>query len=299
MSVSHSDLFIDRTLLRRLPSDYEGDVLLWDIDKTYLDTHFSSWRGLLRIPFEFAVDKESIPGSVPLLRALRRGPGDDSALVPLLFVSGSPPQLRRVIERRMTLDGVDFDGVTFKDQLGLLVHGRPKALKEQVGYKLMALLLNRAELPDGAQWLMFGDDVEYDADVFVLFGEVCGGLRGADLSRRLQMHRVPDSEIAAICKMAEGIRVTADPVQRIFIHLESGTDPSQFVDARVVATRSYLQTAYVLTSMGRIKREAVAAVARDLRMRGVPESELDGQARDAQQRLGVPSEVTSLSRRTA
>jgi hypothetical protein len=85
-----SDVLYDRSNDRRLPPDYTGDVLLWDIDKTYLDTHFSSWRGLLAIPFDMAVDKRAVPGAVPLLRALRRGPGERSVLVPLYFVSGSP-----------------------------------------------------------------------------------------------------------------------------------------------------------------------------------------------------------------
>src|SRR5687767_10422110 len=121
-------MMIDRSNDRRIPSDYRGDVLVWDIDKTYLDTRFSSWRGLAAIPFELAIDKEALPGAVPLLRALRRGPGDRTALVPLYFVSGSPPQLRRVIERKMILDGVEFDGITFKDQLGLLRSGRVRAI---------------------------------------------------------------------------------------------------------------------------------------------------------------------------
>src|SRR5437868_8900070 len=97
---------IQRSNERRLTAEYRGDILLWDIDKTYLDTRFSSMRGLLAIPFEFAIDKRTIPGAAVLLRALRRGSGEESALVPLYFISGSPPQLRRVVERKMLLDGV-------------------------------------------------------------------------------------------------------------------------------------------------------------------------------------------------
>src|SRR5690606_35987944 len=131
-------------------------------------------RGLLSIPLELAVDKRALPGTVPLLRALRRGPTETSQLVPLYFVSGSPVQLRRVIEEKMTLDGVGFDGVTFKDQLGLLRRRRPRAIIHQVGYKLIALLLYRLEASERARWMMFGDDVEADVDVFRLFGRVCG-----------------------------------------------------------------------------------------------------------------------------
>src|SRR5690606_38035670 len=115
---------LERTNHRRL-EEHAGDILIWDIDKTYLDTRFSSLRGLLSIPLELAIDKRALPGTVPLLRALRRGPGEKSALVPLYFISGSPVQLRSVIEEKMTLDGVGFDGITFKDQFALLKKGRP------------------------------------------------------------------------------------------------------------------------------------------------------------------------------
>ncbi len=185
---------IDQTMSRVLPADYRGDILIWDIDKTYLDTHFSSWRGLARIPFELAIDKRTIPGAVPVLRALRRGPGNESALVPLFFVSGSPPQLRRVIERRMMIDGVDFDGITFKDQLKLLLSGRPSGITAQVGYKLTALLLYKKKLPDGAHFLLFGDDVERDAEIFTLFGDICAGLSTNGLDFKIP-GRVGDSPI--------------------------------------------------------------------------------------------------------
>jgi hypothetical protein len=291
--------FIDQSLSRVLPADYAGNVLLWDIDKTYLDTRFSTWRGLARIPFELAIDKRTIPGAVPVLRALRRGPGGESAVVPLLFVSGSPVQLRKVIERRMTLDGVDFDGITFKDQLGLLLKGRPRGLTAQVGYKLTALLLYRRKLPDGARWLLFGDDVESDAQAFALFGDVCAGLRGSDLGRRLKRERVSRSDTAAIVELADPLTVTPDPVEKIFIHLEQSSDPSRFTDRRVVATRSYIQTILVLLALGHVRREAVSAVARDFRVRGVAEEFIEAQLADAALRLGIGREALELAARGA
>ena len=279
---------------RTLPADYSGDVLLWDIDKTYLDTRFSSWRGLAAIPFELAIDKQSIPGAVPLLRALRRGPGPGSALVPLYFVSGSPVQLRRVIERRMTMDGVDFDGITFKDQLGLVLRGRSP--KRQIGYKLTALLLYRGALPPGAGWLMFGDDAEQDATIFALFGEICAGLRDQALDKRLTSHGVAKDAATTILELAAGLPVTDDPVDRIFIHLDRGSSPSDFSDPRTIPTRSYLQTAACLRHMGRIGDGDVAAVAKDLRRRGRPEVQITADLEDARRRLGVPVPILDLAR---
>ena len=44
----------------------------WDLDKTYLDTHFESLSELVRIPFQDAEDKVNVPGSAALLRELTR-----------------------------------------------------------------------------------------------------------------------------------------------------------------------------------------------------------------------------------
>ncbi len=286
---------LQRSNERFLPPDYSGDILIWDIDKTYLDTRFSSWRGLLAIPFEFAVDKRTIPGAPAVLRALRRGPGDESAIVPLYFVSGSPPQLRRVVERRMSLDGVDFDGITFKDQLGLLLQRRLGEIRAQIAYKLMALLSYRVELPTQTSWLCFGDDVEDDATTFVLFGEVCAGLRGAALAQRLRGLGLPEHNREAIVQVAAKLTSRRDPVLRIFIHLERGKAPSTFADPRVVPTRSYIQTALVLQQMQRLAPQAVATVARDLRLRGMPEVTLQAHLEDAGKRLHIDAAALRLA----
>lgn len=293
-ALAHAMGYIDQTQDRHLPADYTGDILLWDIDKTYLDTHFSSWRGLAAIPFEFAIDKHPIPGAVPLLRALRRGghaagEADLSARqwVPLYFVSGSPPQLRRVIERRMLMDGIEFDGLTFKDQWALLRHGHPSALRQQVGYKLLALLMYASQLPQGASWLCFGDDVESDADVFVLFGDVCAGLRGADLRTRLRSHRVSALFLKPILMMADRVGLKHNPVKGIFIHLSKGDDPDRFNHPLVIATHSFYQTAWVLAGMGRITLADVHTVEADLLRHGVGDEVLHDQREDIVQRCGL------------
>ena len=102
---------------REYVNGFDGDVFVWDIDKTYLDTHFSSMKGMARIPVEFAIDKRAIPGMPEVLRGLRRGPGPGFACAPLYFVSASPPQIRGVVQRKMLMDGVEYDGIIFKDWL--------------------------------------------------------------------------------------------------------------------------------------------------------------------------------------
>lgn len=290
-------LFLERSNDRDLPADYEGEVLVWDIDKTYLETDFGSLRGLARIPFELALDKRTVPGAVPLLRALRHGPGAKSALLPLFFVSGSPTQLRGVIERRMTLDGVDFDGITFKDQLGLLKAGRPRCIKSQLGYKLVALLLYRREVPGAASWYLFGDDAESDAKVFRLFGEVCSGeVRGEALRRILSSDGSHPVWIEAALSLSADLPKLPNPVAACFIHLTQGSVPARLAKLDVIASRSYLQTALVLAWQGRIRDQALGAVAKDLRSRHVLERSIEEDLGDAEYRLGVPREITSLVR---
>ncbi|HQF25177.1 MAG TPA: hypothetical protein PL065_17065, partial [Polyangiaceae bacterium] len=142
--------------------DYDGPVFIWDIDKTYLATRFSQPKYMARIPIEFAVDKQAIAGMPEVLRGIRRGTTAAFACAPLYFVSASPPQLRAVITRKMLLDGVEYDGITFKDWAKTIMQRRPGRLKEQVGFKICALLEGRRRRPMASEYL-FGDDVEKDA----------------------------------------------------------------------------------------------------------------------------------------
>jgi hypothetical protein len=287
--MSNALRFIRRTNDRRLPADWTGDVMVWDIDKTYLDTRFSSLRGLLAIPFEFAIDKRHVAGTVPLLRALRMGPDPSKPrFSPLYFISGSPPGLRSVVERRMTLDGVQFDGITFKDQLALVRAARPSAVKEQVGYKLCALLLLRRELPKNVRFFLFGDDVERDPVVFVLFGAVCAGLRGTNLREVMRAHGAQGPEIEAAVELASPLPVEDDPVERVFIHGAKGrllerTD----LDPRIVATKASLQAALVLRQLGRVDVDTPRRVARDLVDHVFSDDDVAALCADAHTRLAV------------
>lgn len=289
--------FIDRTNERKLPSDYRGDIIVFDIDKTYLDTNLSSARALLAIPFELAIDKRAIPGVRPLLRALRRGPKEESALVPLYFVSASPRELRGVLERRMVLDGVDYDGITLKDQLGLLLSRRFGLLREQLSYKVAALMLYRRELPREARWLMFGDDVEEDLESFLLFGKIAAGLRGPALERALSTRGVEASVVRELVALASALPEGPDPVERVFIH-QTRAHPRSVNDPRVVIAPSYLETALVLAKIGRIRAEAIGAVAKDLRRNLVPEPRIAELLRDAEERFGIPADLIEHARQS-
>lgn len=159
---------------RTLSPDYSGPVFVWDIDKTYLNTPFSTVKGMARIPVEFAIDKKAVPGMPEILRGLRRGHGDEIKCQPLYFVSASPVQLRPIIERKMLLDGVEYDGIIFKDWLKVLKSMKPSRLTEQVGFKVFALLLGRLHRPHAIEYL-FGDDAESDPDSFSFYADLISG----------------------------------------------------------------------------------------------------------------------------
>jgi len=262
---------LNRSHERTYPDGYEGRVYIWDIDKTYLASDIDSIRGLLAIPLEFAVDKRNVAGTGALLRALRRGtaPRGLTQANPVYFVSASPPQLRAVIQRKMLIDGVEYDGITFKDQLALVRRARFGKLREQIGYKLSALLLNRREIPWTVKETLFGDDSESDALIYALYGDIVAGrVRGERLQRTLLRHGVRREDADYVARLAEGMP-EAELVELIFINLENKTQPERFAafPPNVVAASDTFQMALRLYEERHITRESVLDVARTLHTR--------------------------------
>ena len=113
-------------------------VYRWDLDKTYLRTDFDTVRDLVRTAFEPPARKRTVPGAGALLRELRQtGPAA------VFILSGSPEQMRRVLEAKLRLDGIRWDAFTLKPSLENLLRGRLRFLRDQVSYKLTALLESR------------------------------------------------------------------------------------------------------------------------------------------------------------
>lgn len=111
-------------------------VFIWDLDKTYLDTHFESFSGLVRIVFEKAFQKRNIPGTAVLVRALFKS---DKRL-PIYFISASPPQMQEKIKEKLDLDGIAPFGFFSKDNLKNLRPALWKRLTNHIGFKLQALM---------------------------------------------------------------------------------------------------------------------------------------------------------------
>jgi hypothetical protein len=293
---------IHRQSYRTLEPDWVGEVFVADIDRTYLATEISSMRGMARIPFERAADKEDIAGMARLFREIRRGPSTEARQTPLYFVSASPAQLRPVIERKMMLDGIGFDGTTFKNWTGVLRKLRLRRLREQVGFKLTALLAGRAELPRGALENLIGDDLETDPLTYALYADVLAGRIGLDdLSRILVHNGVMESDAAAIVRARREL-CPGRGVKRAFIRMERNADPDVFLEygPGVVGCRGPFQMAAVLMHEGNVSEDGVVRVAGALLQRGLSPTELLARLHDLCRRaLLSPEQTLALAQRMA
>ncbi len=273
---------IHRACYRTLDRDWEGEVFIADIDRTYLATEISSMKGMARIPFERAADKKDIAGMARLFREIRRGPGPTKRDTPLYFVSASPSQLRPVIERKMMLDGIGFDGTTFKSWTGVIRRLRFSRFREQIGFKLTALLAGRTELPSGALETLIGDDLETDPVTFALYADVLAGrIPTHDLSRILQLNGVMEIDAKAIVRSAREIAPSRG-VRRALIRMERFSDPDEFKEygPGVIGCLGAFQMAGISMHEGNLSEDGVVRVADDLIARGLPGAKLSTQFQD-------------------
>ncbi len=233
-------------------------IYRWDLDKTYLQTEFDTFAQLVRTALEKASEKQAVPGAAALIRELR-AQGDTR----LCIISGSPKQMRAVLEAKLKLDGVEWDELVLKDNVRNLLRGRFRALRGQVGYKLPVLLESRIHAPAEAEEVLFGDDAEADAFVYSLYADlIAGRVDEAVLGQVLETAQVYPDDRARIFTAWRAIP-RADPVRRIFIHLDRLTPPAYFgrYGPRVVPVFNYFQAALVLLADGHLNPGQVARVA--------------------------------------
>lgn len=160
----------------RMPvlADHGQAHIICDIDKTYLETSFESVVRMARIAFEDAEDKVTVVGASEVLLALRwglmeqpLGQGHGDYPRPLHFVSSSPPQLRTVLEKKLSLDGLDWNSDTFKNQAYNLRMGRMDLLRHHFAYKSRAILNIVQGAGPQARFFMIGDNAESDTYIYV------------------------------------------------------------------------------------------------------------------------------------
>jgi len=233
----------------------------WDLDKTYLRTEFDTFMDLVRTAFERADEKRTHPGAATLLRELAHSG------VSIHILSGSPEQMRHRLEAKLRLDGITWDSFTLKPNLKNLLRLRFRALRDQLGYKLPALLQARATLSDSpVKETLFGDDAEADAFIYSFYADVIEGNISKDVIRTVaERGRVYEDVADQIVQLAPN-----DPhpqtVERILIHLEQQTPPGDFdvYGPRVVPFYNYLQSAFVVYEDGRLPALGVLRVASEL-----------------------------------
>jgi hypothetical protein len=250
-----------------LDPNYDGLVVISDIDKTYLATQIDSLSGLLRAAFETPERKANIPGFSVLLRALRRGGEEKAKKNPIYFISASPPQIEGRILQKMDLDGVEHDGIIFKNQLEHVRSGNFQKLKEQIGYKLTALIALWSCLPQKSKLILFGDDSESDAVIFSLFSEILAhNIARKELYELLRFLGVYHEESIRVLWLARKIRQPVCPILMAFINLETGSRSGYYsrYGHLIYPSENSLQTAFALFERGMIRDRAVKSVVRQL-----------------------------------
>jgi hypothetical protein len=174
--------------------------------------------------------------------------------------------MRRVLEQKLRLDGVEWDEFILKPSLSNLMRGRFRALRNQVGYKLPALLQSRRKLGLSVPEILFGDDAEADAFVYSLYGDLLAGRVHASTLDGIMdaCDLYPDERVATRAALEN--LPTADSVERIFIHLERHTPPARFTPygRRVVPVYNFFQASLVLFADRILSGQAVLRVAAEM-----------------------------------
>lgn len=195
------------TTVRVLDPESAPRIVRSDVDLTYLDTRFQSaadLAALLRAPASAHAPLEGMPA---LYRSLR--------VSVLSFLSGSPELFRAHLQARLALDGIRFDALRLKPMGAVakreLAKGRngdvAAALREQLGYKVIALLEDRLRLPARSREVLLGDDSEMDPFAYFLYREASAGrLQGVDLRRRMIDLGAPETDVARALRLAPAVR---------------------------------------------------------------------------------------------
>ncbi len=203
---------------RSLKNSYRGDVYIWDIDQTYLQTLFFTFWDIVKIPFERAIDKRAHFGMPEILRGLRRGNGPKYASTPLYFISASPNFLRPVLEQKMLLDGVEQDGVILKDFYRLFFQFRPSAFFYQLDYKLAALMNLRLHHPLANESL-FGDNVEHDALAYSLYSRfIAEEYNSSHWEKKFKKYRLRKEMVFWLLSLREKLPEKRGGVEAIYIY---------------------------------------------------------------------------------
>lgn len=239
-------------------------VFRWDIDKTYLETDFESLSGLWKAATEEAEEKKTTDGVVTLVHALQ-----DINDARMVFLSGSPKQMRSVLLEKFSLDGVDVDDIILKDSLGAIAKGRFSDVKNQFGHKLPSLLEHRLTIQDlscGQVEYLFGDDVEQDALIYLTYQLILNGqLQWKEVKRLMRKGGALNSAIARTRESFSKLKSSQDVVRGTFIRLTKHHIPNWMYGLmpHIIPVHTWSQAGAKLWSDGIIGEVALRQICLD------------------------------------
>jgi hypothetical protein len=252
--------------------------IICDIDKTYLETQFESLIKIARIALETAEDKLTVAGASEFLDGLRWGDHAEHPDFPraLHFVSSSPPQLRRVLEDKLALDGLDWSSDTFKNQAYNVIKGRMNQLSHHIAYKTAAILSIMQQAPPDTCFTLIGDNAESDTYIYSVIAWYCAGVWDNEHFRKSLSIAGVEAEIADDLAQAFAIPPSSR-VERILIREAPGytsRDGGSFT-AYVRCFGNYFDALLMLMQDGLYPRDQLRSLVRRFHHRyGFDESSL-------------------------
>jgi hypothetical protein len=174
--------------------------------------------------------------------------------------------MRKKIEAKLHLDGVECTHIYFKNQLQHVRRAQFRKLRMHVGYKLIQLLRIRCNLPSGCSYVLFGDDSEDDALTYSLFLDICArNVAGRPLVYLLRDLGLDRQEALTIGRWQRDVP-EGNPVKQVYINLITRTEPRYYekFGPLFTPTRTSIQVAVSEYAYGRLSREGVSAVAYDM-----------------------------------
>lgn len=260
---SQKDTVVGFGKLRVLADDFDGPVIMSDIDQTFLDTKIDSRQGLMDALFERIESKRPLPGMEQFYRDLRKEG------IPLFFVSASPSFFRRTLEGVFDRFQIGHDGLFLKNLLGPInnivrktfevlsnieeymtqnmsdamersakfLGSTMQSMVDQIAYKLTVLLEQRTMMPAQASEILIGDNTESDYFIFTIYQHLLLGAippdQIEDFFYHLNFHdreaitRDSARRIATLTEKNLTVHGPLNPVQAVWIHQarpETGTN---------------------------------------------------------------------------
>lgn len=232
-------------------------IFRWDLDKSYIETDFESLRGLIRAATESSSQKKTVPGAASLLRHISSLPDSQISVL-----SGSPEQLRSKILERFQLDNISVDSLHLKDSIERIKKGRFRDIKGQFGFKLSSLLTSRSNWTPTQTEFCFGDDVEADALIYLIYSKCL--TKELDQGQLFQLMKVAGAYEDHI---SHAIRATQEMkkcsgVDCVFIRVTHRRSVKELsgLSKRVIPVHSWSQAAFVLHDLGQINKKGVKQV---------------------------------------